>query len=238
MLLPAFSIPLAIFICFLMNEFYFMANRSSEQTRLDALNLSLCHQRRDFLETQIDQTNLSLKIIRAAMEVSASGCVYLPACPAIVHFIRAQSKLAQGIEYYQNARRLAYPAEVSSKKSDLKKENQLKGKLHLFWIGIGLSDGLKREELSSVRRGLEKTFQTKWPRLLEPHSKFERFNTFSTKYLPEVLLVGVNLPQAKWQGFKTFSHQSQWKGKATSSSSCSLQVESDEYKVVRKDSIL
>src|SRR4051812_33585890 len=126
-LIPLMSVPVAILITWFLNFYGHWAHTSSEQVRIDASILSLCHHRRNFLRGSIATMNRRIQMLQIQMDRAAIACDAAPppikpeVC-AILYSVGLESSVAEGL---QELARRAYPAKQIALASQLKDQNRL-----------------------------------------------------------------------------------------------------------------
>ncbi len=216
--------PLSFWMAYTMNWTAHLAHRQSEQLRTDAVSLSLCHQRKRFLD-RISTLNTAIGKIETLMTAEAETCLNsgplaFGVCEGIIALLKAQSLSAQALERLQDYRRSSYPTEQLRVAVSLKDKNELKGNLKINSAPSALSpldDGLARETLLPKQRLYEQLCSCQWPRRLQPTSFFESKNRINIQFLPFRELI-----QDTHSTFK-FSAAS---GPSKTNSNCSIEARS------------
>lgn len=191
-LVPAMTGFLALF----MNHLSAFSHRASEQTRLDALTLSVCSARADFLASQIMPLNDRLHHIQRSMDLLAVSCERLmqanpfagPAvCAAIAVQVRTLATVAGGLMNTREALRASFPIQIQQKFKDLKSKNSLPRADLRHSIGP-MSDGYRTKPLTFSQHRWQILFIVRWPTVLETVPHFEQVNSFASHHRPERFL--------------------------------------------------
>lgn len=194
LLMALFSIPLAAAIAWGLSMSNHYTQTASEQTRLDAVSLSICHSRKSFLENEVFSVNESIAAIQLQMDVLAMECLATElGCAAAIPALTALSTEASVLMFEQDAATSTYGLRISRRLQELVRENVLNrgGK---FEIQKNISNGgagLKRENLRADRQTFQTALGIPWPRQLFPTISFEKENRFSANFLPERKFMGL-----------------------------------------------
>lgn len=236
-------IPLALLSALILNVFGNWAHTTSEQVRLDALALSLCHSRRLFILENFEKINGPIKALQNAMDAAAYRCVLAP--PQIKPAVCRQSQLllkqlsekGKSFENMQEIKRRMYPSEERSLKSRLAQNNQLtstEGNLQTSSLITSFQDGFSRETTKLFRKGWEALLSVKWPQTLVRDETFERLHSYHAGFQPRRALTGVNSSnRTRWYGLTLHMNNVQKSGQAATQSGCRVLANPD-YRVQRK----
>ncbi len=235
MLFTIMLIPLSFALAITLNLFSHWAFRSSEQVRLDAFVLSLCHSRAHFIRSQLLPANREIENLQVAMDLAAETCLAAPPqakisiCASSRQLIKSASLQGKGLEFSQNIRRHYFPSSERLLGVRLRKQNDLGAKRgRLEWIPkISLmNDGFSREKTSARRKHFEGVFPgSVWPQKLEINSTYEDLHTYRAEFWPKRILLGVPSDRGKAPGLGAREFQTTGKSPAKSRSRC--QVSSD-----------
>lgn len=222
-------LPLGFWAAYIFNWTSHLAYRQSEQIRVDAVTLSLCHQRKNFLKSKVLRFNSQIKIFQVTMDAAATACLssgYAApiVCPNSLNIIRATGASAKALQTLQDTRRLLYPMEAKKSFEELKSKNELEGRFDfnlLPTIYAPMIDGLKREILTPIQLGYQTLFGTTWPQPLEKSGDFSSSNKTEIRFYPERTMAR--------EGIKKTEKRTVRRGLAMSVSGCavnqSLEVE-------------
>jgi len=237
-LIPLFALPVSLLVGLLLNQFGGWAHRSSEQVRLDAVVLSLCHHRQHFIISKIESLNAKIQMTLKKMDAFAPPCdsapPHLKAATCAIFY--GLSVFGKSLEILQTERLLGYHFSRRELLHRLVSENQLDSTNGKFsWGQRSLGEGFKREKVDLSRSRYKSIPLTAWPRKLIPSQNFNSANRFFGEFLPIRLLVGVSSNRHEdWQGLKTFEHQTGERSQSRSLSECRIFSEGGErYRVER-----
>lgn len=239
-------IPLVALIALSLNVSSHWSHRSSEQLRVDAAVISLCHHRKNYLQDRVLKLNQVIGGLQMGIDSLAAICLAALAAlnPAACEQVKAQARIlslqGRSLEKLQNFARTAYPAARHLHEVKVQKENNLLNTGIFQWSGdsrlqgiLGLEDGLKREEISAYRRGIEEGIfrGITYPRKLEVTETFEELHQLSASFFPQRALTGIHENRdRRLHGLVTFDHQSRpafGKGRYVSSSRSSCRITQD-----------
>jgi len=235
-LIPFLLLPLTVAFALVFNEWGNWAHRSSEQVRLDALSLSLCHQRLHFIENQIEAENRWINRIQEGLDFAAPICLGLKAYPptyaTCVASMKAASLIGLGKALAQDAERIHYPFAMRKEAKELASKNSLhsqKGILQVkSLLDIPMVDGFEREKISEKRKFWERSLGFKYPMKLEASSHFEKINGYYTHFRPLRRFVGEKRSLETIKGkfsLRTSERQVKLKGSGTTFSACRITKE-------------
>jgi hypothetical protein len=195
--------------------------QASEQTRLDAVTLSLCHQRIDFIESELTPLNDQIEFIQGTMDALAATCL-VPAppvlCSSAVTSLRLSSKVAAGLTLSLEALRHTYPVRARNERLSLISDNQLAADSVQVerYVSI-LDDGFQKRPLNSFQKTAQAAFGVTWPQPLEPHSQFIQKNHYELHYTPERKILDAE------SGWKVRAKKSRPQSPTTSQSGCAVE---------------
>ena len=243
-ILPFLAIPLAVFISFALTMGGHFAHKLSEQVRLDALTLSLCHHRKNFIEDSIVKKNHLIVGLQNSMDAIALPCFMAIASPAVIAApeicngveaeLRSLEKIGKGMEKAQDLEEVRYSQIQIQLKDKLTMENELDKEFGSLDFPVSSANGFSRELISTRRQSMEALFGVVWPKQLQPNSSFEFVHTFKSSFHPNRLIVGVKKGSTKWQGLQTIQYKNLSTKAATSASGCKITSNSDdEFEVKR-----
>lgn len=239
LLLPLFTLVLAASSALLINGYGMWAHTSSEQVRLDAAVLSLCHHRRSFLAHEIESLNDEIRLVQTAMDTAVLSCMgTLVLCPEAVEMLRGLSASGEALEAYQETRRWAYISERSLLEKELVKRNELdetRGRVSLKTpISWGV-DGLQREPLQERRRLWQLAVGIKWPLILIPSASFSKAHEVIGSFEPDRVVIQTGAPtQASFRGFRYVVSKIRARNKSLSTTRAGCRLESTRPYRVRR----
>ncbi len=188
--LALLTVPLAILMIWAMEVSNHNALSASEQVRLDAVTLSLCHSRKAFLQSSIQKLNRSIQLIQWEMEAAAAACAIPAACPTAVRILRASAISAKVLMSSQDTESKIFAGLQTQRAAQLLQKNKLAigmsdtGLLSIHPMILPGKSGLKRETLSPRLKNYESLFEIKWPQKLVPENDFEDRNTYTSSLRP------------------------------------------------------
>lgn len=246
-ILHVFVLAIGSACAWLINLTGHFAHKSSEQVRLDALTLSLCHHRKNFIEAKILDPNQSLQTTRILMNELAAPCLIaeqssVGVLSAVCEWVRKNlgilSKRAKSIEARQDLNRSRYPLSKSELSKRLRSDNNLGENAGQIEVRSGLfgiiADGFSREDLAPEERVYENYFQIRWPRRLKTNLSFERLHQVRAKFFPKRRMTGGSLRERK-HSLSTYDTQPAKTRASTSTSACEVQEISEQnFRVIRK----
>lgn len=240
-LIPTLSLVLGLLLSLFLTLSAHWAHRASEQVRLDAYSLSLCHHRKNYIETKILSRNEEIRSTQLAMDALAASCVLAPSaqCVTAKAELKLLSKKGQALEMMQDLQIQNYSRIERNLMQDLELKNSLdrsKGRLERVRSPAPLFLGFKREQVSTERLLFENLFSVTWPRSLEIHPRFEFNNQFEFTFHPHRTLIGVNKPaysssssdERNWLGLIPKLHENSQAKEARSLSGCLIRVDGKE----------
>lgn len=249
LLFPILIIPFALFLSLIFNTFGDLSHRASEQVRLDAYTLSICHKRAKFIEKEIQAANRLISIIQVEMDVVAASCeasLAIPIlgegiCAGAIADLKVAARAGRAIELKQFAAQVAFAGEFRLWREDLAHRNHLQKSLdavsehygHLRTSRIAWElpwgDGFERERISAIRRAWELQFGARWPKQLVPSESFELKHQILTDFRPKRRLLDAR--ENNSGVLKSSQHQVQDGGESQTHSGC--QILPDTFEVRR-----
>ncbi len=240
-------LPLAIGISLTLMLVGHWEHKTSEQTRLDALTLSLCHHRKNYLGSEILALNSEVKAIQLAMDLKSATCFAavvatggtgaLAVCDTIRADLQIMSNSGRGLETNQDVQRSRYSEEKNKLIADLQKKNNLitnYGELKTLQSGPLIDDGLMRENLTGMRLTLQNILGIQWPRKLVLNEGFSLMNLYSYEFYPHRYLIGTNLKPKPWSGFNIHQVKNLKTDAAVTRSACDIKAISENHFQVRR----
>jgi hypothetical protein len=204
LLLPFMVLPLCALAAWVLMTAGHQAYRVSEQVRLDALALSLCHTRKNFIDTHVVRQNRKLAQIEATMDALAIPCVASAiagplaelACDGARKELQHLSHAANSLQLKQDSARATYSAREAKALARITERNALDqkhGRLKFVTKTWALEDGFAREELNSLHSSLQNYFGISWPRRLVPDASFASLHQWDFEFFPNRWTVGASL---------------------------------------------
>jgi len=230
-----FTIPILSAFALALNVSNHRMNAASEQSRLDAISLSLCHSRKAFLESEIFEMNDEIESLQLTMDALAIECLAnLEICPALMPTLQTKAVQGMGLMLKEAASLASYPLRATQRFQELKLANQL-NQTRLRRSIAGRSSGLSLELLRPDQIAYQTALAVKWPRRLVPHPGFQNANTYGLDFLPSRSMMGLDSQSI----LKVSSRQTQESGLAKLSSECFLRAHegllTTEIEVVRSE---
>ena len=179
------SISLILWILLLLLIYGHRLHSASEQIRLDAYALSLCHQRAHLLQEALGETNSQIASIQNLMDEIAAAAmassVFGPeAWVAAQQELQVLSASAAPLLLSQEEEKSEYKMKLTNREGDLAKKNDLlqnKGELSPQNISSDLGD--LRETHGPLRLTYEKAFSILWPKRLTKGASFAATNSLA-----------------------------------------------------------
>lgn len=204
-LIPILITPIILALCWIFNSIGNFTHTTSEQVRLDAYTLSICHQRAAFIKDEIETTNLRIETLQIDMDTQAELCdetrnePYAGAavCSVAITLMLAKSAEGKALEAKQEVARIKYALKSRQMRSKWREKNHLtktKGELHtdeLRWEVAPSFDGFRREIFSGQRLRWQFRYPP-WPRKLEQGEDFDEYHRVNTNFRPRRGVIGVS----------------------------------------------
>lgn len=178
----ALLFPLFTWVFYFTLGYGHLLQTSSEQVRLDALTLSLCHQRAHTLQSIATDANRPIEEIQRLMDVTARATLLVAWHPAA---FEAGKKILQTLAYSAdplvlvgNLKASQFMGRSLQRQSDLKTKNQLSethGNLRKHSLSTATL-ALIRETHSAERSRYETVFRVRWPKKFVKGPHFEQAN--------------------------------------------------------------
>lgn len=210
LLLPILSVCLASLLSLLLIQNVDWSHRASEQNRIDALTLSVCHHRAHFLRSSIGNPNAEIRNIQREMDQAANTCdttELTPAgpeiCAASLVILKALTSEGWILEIIQNRARELYVSESAELFRRLKLKNALSSESGDLvgqtpaWMRVRISDGLTREVHGPQRQRWQIKYQTAWPQRLEAAMNFSEVHQVDFEFRPLRKLEAVSSEDSK-----------------------------------------
>jgi hypothetical protein len=163
---------------------------ASEQIRLDATVLSLCHSQKAFYQLQIQPLNSQIRLIQLQMVAEVAACTANPAyCPAALTKLERLQRLGAQTMRAQDHLRWLQVGKQRRRLMTLKTLNQLGNQFGSLNEFISTTDGLKREVFNPQSE------TGSWnhispPQTLIPGEQFRNRNTYQLSFKPRRQLLG------------------------------------------------
>lgn len=239
-----------LLLALIFNFYSHWTHREQEQTKLDAVALSLCHQHKNFLLDDFQSWNQSITVLQSLMSKVGSLC-WVPGTQAeCLNLLANLGYLGQSFEISQATRIWTYQSKRKIRAHRLRAANTLERKffklkeqslLQNFLDASSLSEpgGFQRAKLQGWNKTMQKIYQNKarWPRILEPNANFKETHRYQLEYRPDRELILAK--NAKEQGFgihSQFSPQikkAQKTAKTRSFSGCQIEPLQGDFRVRR-----
>ncbi|MDB5037783.1 MAG: hypothetical protein JWQ35_1311 [Bacteriovoracaceae bacterium] len=241
LVLPLFVIPLVLFMSLVITMTGHFAHHLSEQVRVDAVTLSLCHHRKNFIEESIVEKNQLIEKLQITMDIAAIPCLadlIIPEAAAICEAAKAELKIlsrgGSGLEKAQDIALIKYMGDQQKLKNDLISKNDLTESFGDLRLSPFLFGGFSREETSYYRKTLQFFTGSIWPHVLKTNASFSLLHTYKATFFPNRIIIGVGADPHQWKGFNTKSHKNVSKLGTRSSSGCRIVEEGDDHFTVKR----
>jgi hypothetical protein len=185
-----FLTPLTGVIAYTMTLSAHWMHSASEQIRLDATVLSLCHSQKAFYQLQIQPLNSQIRLIQLQMVAEVAACTANPAyCPAALTKLERLQRLGAQTMQAQDHLRWLQVGKQSRRLLTLKTLNQLGNQFGSLNEFISTTDGLKREVFNPQSE------TGSWnhispPQTLIPSEHFRDRNIYRLSFRPRRQILG------------------------------------------------
>lgn len=180
-----FLAPLSGVIAFTMTLSAHWMHSASDQIRLDATSLSLCHSQKAFYQLQIKPLNSQIRLVQVQMIGEVALCIADPAyCPsALLKLERLQGRGQRIMQAQDHLRRLQMAKQLRRFMA-LKNVNQLGERFGILETTLQTSDGLKRELVRPTVQQSSSLGTFTPPLALVPSEQFNERNTYRLAFKP------------------------------------------------------
>jgi hypothetical protein len=163
---------------------------ASEQIRLDATALSLCHSQKAFYQLQIQPLNQQIRLIQIQMGAEIAACTANPAyCSVALTKLERLGRTGARVMQGQDHLRWIQVGKQSRRLMILKNLNQLGNEFGSLNVFISKTDGLKRE-LFKLQSETASWNHLRPPQILIPDEQFRSRNTYQLSFKPRRQLLG------------------------------------------------
>ena len=171
---------------------------ASEQVRLDATALSICHAQSNFYKTQLSPLNAQIRLVQVAMAAEVAACVAtLAYCPTAATRLKQHEARGKQIMTLQDRLRSAQRLSQWKRLRALIQMNQLDPKHGEFKGLIARDDGLLREGSNSPLKLNGQFFLP--PMALKPGVEFESLNTYNFSFRALRNILGRRLTKSDFE---------------------------------------